>query len=134
MNIKFMQSCATIDTFSLGVIILQIIIGFPAQLQLPLKTKCRAIDGRNFINSPPFGFSNTQIDMRHVKFVVRLQNRFLSNIDSFITRNDCYRLLERDPDLKKLLLRMISKDYFMRPHLKEINQDKFIKKYIRKQV
>lgn len=59
---KFRASYASFDTFSLGVLIMQIIAGCPMQMALPLKMKCKRRNGDVFQARAPFGQSSLTID------------------------------------------------------------------------
>lgn len=72
LNLQFMQSCASFDVFSLGVIVLQIICGFPTQVQLPTRFKCSMVSGKNYMNTPLFGCCNSIADEKHVSALIKL--------------------------------------------------------------
>ena len=55
VNVKFIQAASSADIFSLGLILLQIATGCPAQLDLPLKIKCRTIDDSLYVATPYYG-------------------------------------------------------------------------------
>lgn len=119
-NIQFIQSCASFDVFSLGVCILQIVTGQPTQLQLPVRFKCNMINESTFINTPAFGCSHSIADEKQVNSVIKLQNKVLNNLEMYLEKNDRYGLCHKDKDLYNLLVKMLSKDYYRRPDVKEI--------------
>ena len=66
-KVDLLQSFVSADVFSLGVILLQIATGCPSQLQQPLKSKFRTVDGKFFMALPHFGnFVGNAIDDAHV--------------------------------------------------------------------
>ena len=51
-----MQGIASLDVFSLGVILLQIATGCPTQLDVPIKFRCTTTSDDFFIGAPHFGY------------------------------------------------------------------------------
>lgn len=61
------------DVFSLGILILQVIIGCPTQLQMPIKIRCKTVDGQAFTDTPVFGqspLSDQIVDQAHISTLI----------------------------------------------------------------
>lgn len=59
--------------FALGIILLQISTGIPAQLELPLKFRCKTIKGKYFNGTPLFGHcDNSFLGEKHVGQTIKL--------------------------------------------------------------
>ena len=78
---QLLQSAATADVFSLGIILLQMFSGYPCQLENPLHFKCETIHHRYFMGTPHFGFQKGKLNEEHVSMIIRLQERHLNNLD-----------------------------------------------------
>ena len=55
----------------------------------------------------------------------------ITNIDKIVRKYDRYGLT-KDEDFGKLIKKMLSKDFFLRPNIKEVVQDRFLRKWVKK--
>lgn len=128
---KFRTSYASFDIFSLGMLVLQIIGGCPAQLPLPLKFRCKRRSGELFFDHPPFGSCPLAPDDHSIGQLIDAQEKHLSHLDSFMAKYDRHHLT-RDPDFLRLLEKMLSRDTFVRPDANDILNDRFIRKWTKR--
>lgn len=87
VNVKFLQAAASADCFALGVMLLQIACGYPSQMELPVKFKCRTIKDTYYLSAPHFGHCIENVDDRYAGQTIKFQERLLNNIDFFIRNN-----------------------------------------------
>ena len=126
-QINFLQSTATTDIFSLGVILLQITTGSPAQLQLPLRFKCLTTEGDSFIDVPFFGSYQDPNTEQSVRQIIKLQEKILRNLDHFSKKNDRMKLYQNE-DFKDLLQKLLAVEHCHRLSCGEVINHSFIKK------
>ena len=62
---------------------------------------------------------------------MKLQLKTITNIDKIVRKYDRYGLT-KDEDFGKLIKKMLSKDFFLRPNVKEVVQDRFLRKWVKK--
>lgn len=65
VNVKFLQAAASADCFALGVMLLQIACGYPCQMELPVKFKCRTIKDSYYLGAPHFGHCIENVDDKY---------------------------------------------------------------------
>ena len=79
--------------------LLEIIIGCPTQMQLPIKFKCNTVDGQAFTDHPVFGQAPQMgrgLDDQHITNLIQMQTARFSNLKSFISLHDHYKITEAD--------------------------------------
>lgn len=128
---KFRTSYASFDIFSLGMLILQIVVGCPSQLPLPIKFRCKRRNGEMFFDHPPFGQCQQTLDDSSIGQLIDAQEKHLAQLDSFLAKYDRHRLT-KDQDFLRLLEKMLSRDTFVRPDANDILNDRFIRKWTKK--
>lgn len=126
-KVDFLKTSASVDIFSLGILLLQIGTGCPSQLELPLKTRCRSINDKVYLVAPHFGNClKSQIDEKHVALTIKRQERVIKNTEIFIKKSsDPYGLL-KDKDFCDIIKRMISHLNYIRPNASVILKSKFV--------
>lgn len=128
---KFRTSYASFDIFSLGILILQIVVGCPAQLPLPIKFRCKRRNGEFFFDRPPFGPCSSSLDDSSIGQLIDAQEKYLSQLGSFLAKYDRHQLT-KDQDFLRLLEKMLSRDTFVRPDANDILNDRFIRKWTKR--
>lgn len=121
VNVKFLQACSSADVFALGTILLQIATGCPSQLELPVKFRCKTVQGKYFVGATLFGHcQDSMITERHVGHTIKLQERLLRNIDVFLKKNFDHSGLLKDKAFYGIMTRMTSPYFYMRPNVSEV--------------
>lgn len=96
---KFIQAATSSDIYSLGLILHQIATGYPTQMELPIKLKCKTIKDEIYITYPQFGFqTHGTISMKHVGLTIKHQERFGKHLQSFIKKSENPYGLYSDPE------------------------------------
>ena len=73
MNMRFLQSTSSADIYSLGIILLQVAMGVPAMLDLPVKFKTKTLKNEYFVGTPLLGHcENGEIDHHHAGLTIKL--------------------------------------------------------------
>lgn len=130
-NVIFNQAISTSDVYALGIILLQIATGYPAQMELPIKIKCQTINNQEaYLTTPHFGQYQGGINKKHIGLTVKHQERIGRYTESILKKcEDPYGLLG-DADFFSLLSKIIAADYQLRPTVKEILQSNFMQKWV----
>lgn len=129
-DVKLLQATTTMDVYSLGVILLQIVCGCPPQLELPIKVKCTTVKDEIFVATPAFGHCpNGIVTKMHVDMTIKFQERYGKHTTTMLNKLTDYYGLLADQDFCDMFVPMISNNYEMRPTVGEILNSDFIKKW-----
>lgn len=131
LNVKFLQASSTVDVFGLGVILLQIATGCPAQLDLPLKVNLRTVANRCIMATTLFGHClDGAINDKHAGQTIKLQERLLGNTHLYLRNKQLnqYSLLS-DYEFVTILTKMVHANYFQRADVAEVMNSIFIRRH-----
>lgn len=119
-----------IDMYSLGILLMEIITGCPAQMQLPLTCQCHTIDGQEMHETAPFFGQSAflgQVDLQHIIRFIKVQSKFINGLPSYLQKHDPYKLTQ-DAYLVNLVQTLLTVDENLRPSANDVLQGDYLVK------